>query len=262
MSKGKLTVERNQHVLLMGLDRTDKYNAVNLNMFLELANAYGELERDPELRCGVVFAHGDNFTAGVDLAQWAPVFASGQFPELPAGAIDPLGFDDETRISKPIVLAVQGLCLTIGIELLLSTDIRVAAENTRFAQIEIKRGIYPVGGATVRLIQEIGWSNAMRYLLTGDEFTAHEAYRMGLVQEVAPAGEQLERAMALAETIAQQAPLGVYATLKSARLARRQGEATAFARLLPDLQPIMASEDAQEGVRSFMERREAKFTGR
>lgn len=262
MSEGKVTVERRGHVLLMGLDRIDKHNAVDLNMFAELANAYGELEGDQELRCGVVFAHGDNFTAGVDLAQWAPVFASGQMPELPDGAINPLGFDDETRVSKPIIVAVQGLCLTIGIELLLSTDIRVAAENTRFAQIEIKRGIYPVGGATVRLIQEVGWSNAMRYLLTGDEFTAQEAQRMGLVQEVTPAGQQLERAIALAETIAKQAPLGVYATLKSARLARRQGEAAAFARLLPDLGPIMASEDAQEGVLSFLERREAKFKGR
>ena len=262
MSEGKITIERSGHVLLMGLDRTDKYNAVDLNMFTELAQAYGELERDPELRCGLVFAHGKHFTAGVDLMQWAPVFASGQLPELPEGAIDPLGFDDETRISKPIVLAVQGLCLTIGIELLLSTDIRVAAENTRFAQIEIKRGIYPVGGATVRLFQEIGWSNAMRYLLTGDEFTPQEAHRMGLVQEVVPTGEQLERATALAETIAQQAPLGVYATLRSARLARRQGEAAAFARLLPDLGPIMASDDAQEGLRSFLERRQADFKGR
>ena len=262
MSEGKITIERSGHVLLMGLDRTDKYNAVDLNMFTELAQAYGELERDPELRCGLVFAHGKHFTAGVDLMQWAPIFASGQLPELPEGAIDPLGFDDETRISKPIVLAVQGLCLTIGIELLLSTDIRVAAENTRFAQIEIKRGIYPVGGATVRFIQEVGWSNAMRYLLTGDEFTAQKAHRMGLVQEVVPTGEQLERATALAETIAQQAPLGVYATLRSARLARRQGEAAAFARLLPDLGPIMASDDAQEGLRSFLERRQADFKGR
>jgi enoyl-CoA hydratase/carnithine racemase len=139
MSEGKVTIERRGHVLLMGLDRTDKLNAVDLAMYVELAKAYGELERDPELRCGVVFAHGDNFTAGVDLAQWAPVFASGQFPKLPAGTIDPLGFDDEGRVSKPIVLAVHGLCLTIGIELMLSTDIRVAAENTRFAQIEIKR---------------------------------------------------------------------------------------------------------------------------
>jgi len=262
MSEGKVTVERRGHVLLMGLDRTEKYNAIDLAMYRQLASAYGQLERDGDLRCGLLYAHGQHFTAGVDLEQWAPVFASGRLPELPKDAIDPLGFDDEARVSKPIVMAAQGLCLTIGIELLLATDIRVAAEDTRFAQIEIKRGIYPVGGATVRLIQEIGWGNAMRYLLTGDEFSAQEAYRLGLVQELAPVGQQLERALSIAETIAKQAPLGVYATLKSARLARREGEAAAFVRLLPDLKPIMASEDAQEGLLSFLERREASFRGR
>ncbi len=102
----------------------------------------------------------------------------------------------------------------------------------------------------------------MRYLLTGDEFKAKQARRMGLVQEVTSTGQQLDRALALAETVAAQAPLGVYATLKSARLARREGEAAAFARLLPDLQPIMTSEDAREGFLSFIERREARFKGR
>lgn len=262
MSDEVLTIERRGHVLLMGLNRPNKYNAVTLELFHALAHAYGELERDHELRVGVLFAHGAHFTAGVDLQQWAPVFASGQFPALAEGAIDPLGFDDAKRITKPIVMATQGMCYTIGIELMLSTDVRVSAENTRFGQIEIKRGIYPVGGATVRLIHEVGWSNAMRWLLTGDEFSAAEALRMGLVQEVTPVGEQHNRAIAIAETIAAQAPLGVYATLNSARLSRREGETAAFARLLPDLQPIMRSEDAAEGVRSFLERRDAQFKGR
>jgi enoyl-CoA hydratase/carnithine racemase len=262
MSVGKVSLERHGHVLLIGLDRADKYNAFDVPLYQGVAAAYGELEREDELRCGVLFAHGKHFTAGVDLQQWAPLFASGSFPPLPEGAIDPLGFDDEQRISKPIVMATHGLCLTLGIELLLSTDIRVAADNTRFAQIEVKRGIYPVGGATVRFIQEAGWSNAMRWLLTGDEFDAHEAQRIGLVQNVVPAGTQVERALEIATTIAKQAPLGVYATLKSARLARRAGEATALARLLPDMLPIMQSEDALEGVTSFLERREGVFKGR
>ena len=94
------------------------------------------------------------------------------------------------------MIAVQGWCLTIGIELLLAADIRVAAAGTRFAQIEVKRGIYPIGGATVRLAEEIGWGNAMRILLTGDEFSAQEAYRVGLVQELVPDGTQFERALA------------------------------------------------------------------
>jgi len=160
-----------------------------------------------------------------------------------------------------MVMAVQGLCLTIGIELLLATDIRVAASGTRFGQVEIKRGLYPVGGATVRLMQEVGWGNAMRYLLTADVIGAEEAFRIGLVQELAQRGKQRDRALAIAKTIARQAPLGVRATLASARLARSQGEYPAIARLLPDLVPITQSEDFKEGVQSFIERREAKFKG-
>jgi len=139
--------------------------------------------------------------------------------------------------------------------------VRVAARDTRFGQIEVKRGIYPVGGATIRMPREIGWGNAMRWLLTGDEFTADEALRVGLVQEVVEPGTQLERALAIAERIAAQAPLGVRATLASSRLAI-DDEAAAAARLMPDLKPIMASDDAREGVMSFVERRPARFTGR
>lgn len=260
---GKVTTEKRGHVLLMGFDRAAKYNAFDVPLYMSLADAYGELERDSDLRCGVVYGMGKHTTAGVDLQQWAPIFASGQWPDLPDGSVDPLGFDESKRISKPIVMATQGYCYTIGIELMLSTDVRVSAENTRFAQIEIKRGIYPVGGATVRMIQEVGWSNAMRYLLTGDTFTAADAYRIGLVQEVVPDGEQLERAIAVAETIAAQAPLGVAATLKSARLARAKGEAAAFAELFDDMKNVvMQSEDAREGVQSFLERRAAVFKGR
>jgi enoyl-CoA hydratase/carnithine racemase len=101
----------------------------------------------------------------------------------------------------------------------------------------------------------------MRYLLTGDEFSAQEAYRIGLIQEVVPAGQQVERAVQMAETIAAQAPLAIRATLASARLARKS-EAEAAQRLLPDLLPIMQSEDAREGLASFLERRQGRFTGR
>jgi enoyl-CoA hydratase len=157
------------------------------------------------------------------------------------------------------VIAVHGWCLTIGIELMLAADVRVAADNTRFAQIEVKRGIYPIGGATVRLVQEVGWGNAMRILLTGDEFSAPDAYRIGLVQDVVPAGSQLERALTIAETIARQSPVGVQASLASARLARAEGERVAFARMLTDLQQVMASDDAVEGLKAFLERREPRF---
>ncbi len=259
MSPERITVEAREHLLLIGLDRTAKRNAFDLQMYAELGHALGDLQRDEQLRCGVLFAHGEHFTGGIELPQWLPFFRDGRMPPLPEGAMDPLACDPERTLSKPLVIAVQGWCLTIGIELLLASDIRIAAVEARFAQIEVKRGIFPVGGATVRLVQEVGWGNAMRWLLTGDEFSAHEAHRIGLVQEVVPSGSQLQRALAIADTIARQSPVGVQASLASARLARRQGEGAAFKRMLGDLQQVMATDDAVEGLRSFLERREPRF---
>ena len=258
--EGRVTTERHGHVLLIGLDRAAKRNAFDRAMLSALALAYGELEHDDDLRCGVLFAHGDHFTAGLELTQFASSLGQ-DIQELPEGAIDPLGIKGP-RLSKPMLCAVQGICLTIGIELMLAADIRVAASNARFAQIEIKRGLYPFGGATIRFARETGWGNAMRYLLTGDEFNAAEAHRIGLVQEVVEPGQQLARTEELAQVVAMQAPLGVRATLASARLAITEGEEAAIRRLAPDLQPILQSEDIREGVQSFIERRQANFKGR
>jgi enoyl-CoA hydratase/carnithine racemase len=260
MSTGTVSLERRGHVLVMGLDRAAKRNAFDLALWDALGRAYAALDRDDALRVGVLHAHGEHFTGGVDLAQWSGKFASGKW-ELADGALDPLGLAGP-RVRKPVVAAVQGTCLTIGIELLLATDVRVAATTARFGQIEIKRGIFPVGGATLRFPRECGWGNAMRWLLTGDTFDAAEALRIGLVQEVVEPGRQLPRALELADTIAAQAPLGVYATLASSRAAIPNAEHAATARLMPDLEPIMKSADVQEGLRSFVERRDAKFTGR
>ncbi|MBK7535231.1 MAG: crotonase/enoyl-CoA hydratase family protein [Myxococcales bacterium] len=259
-SAGVVSLERRGHVLLMGLDRPAKRNAFDLPLWMGLCRAYGELDRDPDLRVGVLHAHGDHFTGGLDLPQWSSAFASGSWP-VPEDGLDPMGLVGK-RVGKPVIVAVQGTCLTIGIELALACDLRIAAASTRFAQIEIKRGIYPVGGATLRFPRECGWGNAMRWLLTGDEFDAAEALRIGLVQEVVPHGEQLARALALAEVIAAQAPQGVVATLASSRAALPAAEAAAGARLLPDLVPIMRSDDVAEGLRAFLERRPGNFTGK
>lgn len=261
MTAPTLTLEKRGHILLMGLNRVAKRNAFDLDLYHSLSMAYGKLERDDHLRCGVLFAHGDHFTGGIDLPQWTEHFAQGKFMECAPGGMDPLALDESKTVTKPIVMATQGWCLTIGLELLLASDIRVAAENTRFAQIEVKRGIYAIGGATVRMHQEMGWGNAMRYLLTGDEISAAEALRLGLVQEVVTTGAQLDRAISIAERIAAQAPLAVKATLLSARIARSQGAREAIQRLAPDMVPLLQSADAKEGVQSFIERRPAWFSG-
>lgn len=256
----RITFERVGRVARIGLNRAAKRNAFDLLMLRELAQAITEYEDDRELWCAVLFAHGDHFTAGLELNEVGPAVASGA-PFFPEGLVDPLGLQARKR-EKPLVTAVQGYCLTIGIELLLASDIRLAADTTMLGQIEIKRGIMPFGGATIRMPAITGWGNAMRYLLTGDMFDAAEARRIGLVQEVVPAAELLEEAMGIAARVAAQAPLGVRATIASARHAMAAGEAAEAAKLLERTRAIMVSEDAAEGVRSFVERREAVFKGR
>ncbi len=256
----RVLTERDERIFHIVLDRADKMNAFDVQMLRELAEAMTEYESDESLWCAVLYANGEHFTAGLDLAEVGPAVRSGAalFPE---GSVDPLNLHAKKR-EKPLVMAVQGWCLTIGIELLLAADIRLAADGTRFGQIEINRGIFPFGGATIRLPEIAGWGNAMRWLLTGDRFDAREALRLGLVQELVPAAELREKALEIARTVAKRAPLGVRATLRSSRTAQVEGTEAAVAELLVLARELMDSEDAAEGIRSFIERREGDFKGR
>jgi len=256
-----LAVEQRGHVLLMGLNRPAKRNAFNVEMLVALARAYERLEREDDLRCGVLYAHGEHFTGGLDLAEVGPRIVDGGLA-YPPDARDPWRNDGKPW-TKPVIMAVHGWVMTLAIELLLAADIRIAASDARFAQLEIQRGIYPFGGATMRLPREAGWGNAMRWLLTGEEYDAQEALRIGLVQEVVEPGRQLERAEELAEYIsAHAAPLGVRTTLLSAQRSINEGEAAAARRLAGDMVTLLQSEDGVEGMMSFVERRPARFKGR
>lgn len=256
----RITVERDGHVLLIGFNRPDKRNAADLRMLQELALAYGELERDPELRVGFVFAHGDHFTGGLDLADVAPRIGASGLDTVPEGGINPWQVSGQS-ITKPVVMAVQGTCLTLGIELMLASDVVVAADSTTFGQIEVARGILPFGGATIRFPRAVGWGNAMRWILTGESFPVSEAHRIGLVQEVVPHGEQYARGLELAKRVAAQAPLAVQAALANARAAIRDGDAAAEAALQPDLVRLVQSKDAAIGMQAFMTRQPAVFIG-
>jgi enoyl-CoA hydratase len=256
---GRIYTEIQGPIFLIGIDRPRKLNAFTWEMLNELSAAFTAYERHPDLRCAVLYAQGDHFTAGLDLASVAPHIAQGEL-RFSAETIDPWGVNGPAR-SKPLVCAVQGRCLTLGLELVLAADITIAAADARFSQIEVQRGIFPFGGATIRFVQVAGWGNAMRYLLTGDEFDAYEAQRLGLVQEVVSPGSQLAGAVEMAEKIARQAPLAVQATLRSCRQALWESYPEAARSLLPQIIELMKSEDALEGLKSFLERREARFKG-
>jgi enoyl-CoA hydratase len=256
----KLIVENRGPVLMIGINRPEKANAIDADIIAGLSKAYTTLSNDSGLRVGVLYGVGANFTGGLDLASVGPRLAAGDDGLLPTNGRDPWGMYRDPA-TKPIVCAVQGRCFTAGLELVLNSDICVAAEDAVFGQQEVSRGIVALGGATVRLPQRVGWGNAMRYLLTGDQFAAPEALRLGLIQEVVPPGRQLERALEIAGRIANQAPLAVQATLAEAKAAIDMPARDAAARLREAAPALMTTADAAEGIAAMIERRVAVFTG-
>lgn len=257
-AEGQVRHERHGHVLKIIIDNPAKRNAFVPEMMLQLSAALTLLDEDPDLWVGVLCAVGEHFTAGLDMPKFFGPNATAR--PRPENQVDPFGLVKRCR--KPIVTAVQGICYTVGIEMMLAGDIVIAAESTRFCQMEARRGIAPLAGAHFRYIARSGWGNAMYHLMLCDEFSAAEAYRIGMVQEVVPAGQQVERAMAVAAIIASNAPLGIQVTKEAGRKFTDAGEAAAIA-AIPEIRArVLNTADAAEGIRSFVERRAAVFQGK
>lgn len=255
---GRIRQERHDHILKIVIDNPAKMNAFSPEMMEELSAAFTVLDRDDDLWVGVLCAEGKHFTAGLDMPKFfGPTAVK---VDRPVGNIDPFGL--ENRCRKPVVSAIQGVCFTVGIEIMLAGDIVVAAEDARLCQMESKRGIAPLGGAHFRFLTRAGWGNAMYHLFLCDEFSAAEAHRIGLVQEVVPVGQQVARAMELAQIIAKNAPLGIQVTKEAGLKYIEAGERAAID-VIPHIRArVLDSEDAKEGIRSFVERRSAVFKGR
>jgi enoyl-CoA hydratase len=253
-----------RHILLMTVDRVEKKNAFTPKITSELSDALTRLDEDDDLFVGVLAFAGDHTTAGLEMplffSEEARRDAAVRKAEQTSEPVDPFGLG--RRLRKPRVTAVQGITFTIGIEIALAGDMVVAASDTRFCQLEPKRGLAPLGGATVRYVQRAGWGNAMYHLLRADEFDAAEAYRIGLVQEVVEPGEQIERAVALAREMLLCSPLALVHTIANARLALDRDEPAAIEAIPAMAATVQATADFQEGIASFIERRPAQFTGR
>ncbi len=261
--EGTITTERRGALLLIGINRPAKRNGFTPRMYRELGEAYTLLDDDPELRVGVLHAFGDHFTAGLDLPTIAPLMQRGE-KAIPLGLVEPndLGTPGYRRRAKPMVVAVKGITFTVGIELMLAADIVVAADDCRFSQLEVKRGIMATGGATLRMAERAGLGNALLHLLTADEFGSTEALRLNFVQRVVPAAQVLDEALRIAQAIAEQAPLAVVATRLNTLKAVEHGPLSAMEDFISTQQRLSNSEDAAEGVRSFTEKRPPRFTGR
>lgn len=258
---GRVTVERLKGGLLsIGFERVEVQNRLDPAIIRGIGKAFYQLDHDDGLRVGVLHGLGPDFSLGGDGPALAAGVAAGTFPPKDPDWLNPFNFAPQPHRTKPVVVAVQGGTKFGGHELFLSADVRVAASDTVFNQAEVTRGVFAWGGATVRFVREAGWGNAMRYLLTGDEWGADEARRLGLLQEITPPGKQLDRAIELASKIAAAAPLGVRATLASAHQALSR-EDEAFAALPAAFGRIAQSEDAKEARRAQQEKRPPVYRG-
>ncbi len=198
--EGSITTQRRGAVLLIGINRPAKRNGFTPPMFRQLAEAYTRLDDDPALRVGVLHAFGASLHRGAGPADHRTADARGE-KAIPPGLVEPtdLGTPGYRRRTKPMVAAVKGITYTLGIELMLAADIVVAADDCRFSQLEVQRGIMATGGATLRMAERAGLGNALLHLLTGDEFGSAEALRLNFVQKVVPAGQELDEALRIAE---------------------------------------------------------------
>jgi enoyl-CoA hydratase len=255
---GRVRSEVDGHALKITIDNAAQRNALSPEMMVELSEALTVLDVSPELWAGVVCAEGDHFTAGLDMPKFFGPGATAR--PTPPDKVDPFGLTK--RCSKPIVTAVQGVTYTVGIEMMLAGDIVVAADNVRFCQMESKRGIAPLAGAHFHYLSRMGWGDAMYHLMLCDEFNAERALKIGLVQEVVPLGEQVDRALEIARLITLNAPLGIQMMKRSAREYVQNGERAAIEMIPKIREELLDTEDAREGIRSFVERRAAVFQGR
>ena len=252
-------VERQGGVLLIAIDRADARNKIDFPTYVALGRAYYAFEQDDALRVAVLYGKGPDFSRGIDAPSWAKALSS-RLPQA-TDFIDPLGVTGAER-SKPVIVAVQGQVVRIAHELFLAADIRVAANDASFNQGEVHGAAFPGGGGTIRFVREAGWGNAMRYMLSGDSWGADEARRMGIVQDVTPVGQQLDRALEIAKRVASAAPLGVRAAMASSHRALAEGEKAAFAALGPEFVKLLRSQDRQEFFRAQQENRPPVYVGR
>ncbi len=268
MSDSDLVVEREGPVLVVTLNRPEARNAFSASMLKGAHDAWHLLDEDPELRVGVLTGAGGNFCSGMDLKALGEMEVAPVETEItPQGhATDPLEMAWHAllrhfRPSKPIVSAVEGYCVAGGTEILQATELRVAGASAQFAIAEVRRGLFPLGGSTVRLQRQIPFTMAADLLLTGRMISATDAKDVGLIGHVVPDGQALGKAMELAGMIAANGPVAVQAVLASMRASKDLPESEALATELELGFPVFATNDAKEGPRAFAEKREPNFTG-
>ncbi len=260
-----LTVEQVGHTLVVTMNRPEAKNALSQAMLAGMYDAWVELNTNDDLRCAILTGAGGNFCTGMDLK--AAAAGGGPVTDHAARWKDDPDLHWKAllrhyRVHKPLIAAVEGYAVAGGTEILQATHIRVAGEGATFGVFEARRGLFPVGGSTVRLQRQIGYTAALEMLLTARAYPAAEALAIGLIGRVVPDGQALATSLEIAEMIAANGPLAVEAILRSVRETATLPEEEALAKELEIGWPIFATADAKEGPRAFAEKRPPVWTRR
>ena len=266
MSEPLVLVEAEGPILVVTINRPEKKNAANSEVLCRLYDAWVRLDTDDDIRVAILTGKGDTFCAGMDLAEigrlrqgiidneWIERFT--KEPQIALG-----GWLKTYRPTKPVILAAEGFARAGGTEILQGTDIRVAGESAVFGVTEVQRGLFPMAGSAVRLRRQVSYAVAAEMLLAGEDISAQRAYDLGLINHVVPDGQALAKAKEIAQRIARNGPLAVQGILATLRATDALPEEQAFEIEMDHGKRVMASNDAAEGPRAFLEKRDPDFTG-
>ena len=258
-----LTYEREGPTAIVTMNRPEAKNSLSLPMLVGMADAWEEINTNDDIRCAILTGAGGTFCSGMDLKAMGSPEAEKYRPRMQA---DPdlhwKALLRHYQVRKPLIAAVEGWAVAGGTEILQATDIRVAGENAQFGVFEARRGLFPLGGSTVRLRRQIPFTVAMDLLLTARQVPADEALRIGLIGRVVPDGSALDEARSIAGVIAANGPLAVEAIKRSVIETEGMSEEEGLARELEIGWPIFATEDAKEGPKAFAEKRTPNFQRR
>ncbi len=244
-------------VAILRLNRPDVLNALNIPLMDELIHSVEAYDNDPAVRCIVITGNEKAFAAGADIKEMAEASVVDMYERNNLARWERI-----KRVRKPIIAAVSGFCLGGGCELAMHCDIILASETAKFGQPEINIGVMPGAGGTQRLSKTVGKYRAMELILTGRFFSAQEAHQIGLVTRVAPVERYLEEAIALAKEIADRSPIAVRVAKEAVLRAFETGLSDGLDYERKMFYMLFATEDQKEGMKAFMEKRKATYTGK